>query len=168
MGTVITWRHILESSGAIGSGKAYGLYFIMGRLGEVLYVGRSRDPIDRLLGHMGRGTWWFSGPSSVGEFIAFHLPGSLGWPIKLWTYGDCKRGYRRSVGNCDAWADDAEARMIDKYRPYFNGAGNPNPRGLLAGYEAWKSDRDEGMRRAVRLAFGEGLLHVPYTRRRGA
>lgn len=69
--------------------RGHRLYLV--RDGEtVLYVGQSRDPIDRLFGHFGYGTWGMRGPSRLGQLIMANLPEARAWVIDILTPADCE------------------------------------------------------------------------------
>ena len=98
-------------SGKLDKMDTGGHYLYLVRDGEtILYVGKSRDVIERLRGHLGDGGWVFYGPSQLGEMIRVNLPQSRGWEVVLLTPADCGAGD----------IDDAEEELIAHYNPHLN------------------------------------------------
>ncbi len=107
----------------------------------VFYVGQSRCPLTRLLGHMGQGEWVFpGGVSSVGEMIRVNRPQSLDWQIELLTLADCNA----------ADVNTAEGALIHLYAPLLNRQGKrrrsaPLPKRYKT---PWPAIANEGVRLA--------------------
>lgn len=119
-------------------------YLYIYRDGEaVFYVGRSINPLERLLQHLGREKPYF--PDAVGMVIWDNLPASLAWSVDLYTLVECVpyvaqhklaalSAFQRELAQAPyskqsvAIAEDA---LIRAYQPYLNVQGrtyhNPLP-----------------------------------------
>lgn len=99
-----------------------GHHIYMVRDGDtIFYVGKSRCPVSRLLGHCGRGDWTFDGVSQLGRLIRCNWPVSRFWQVELLTVSDCNA---YSVEN-------AEDRLIFELAPHFNRIGKRRSSGPL-------------------------------------
>ena len=69
--------------------QRYELYMLKNGLGDILYIGISKNDVwQRWFGWGGHMTWdgkVIYGESPVGVKIENHLPDSLSWKIQLWT-----------------------------------------------------------------------------------
>jgi len=112
--------------GAILDGECIGLdpshrLYVVRDGATVFYVGQSRDPVERLLGHMGHGAWVFYGKSSLGRMVEVNMPASQSWQVELLTITEC--------GACDV--ADAEQALIDLHTPHLNIKGKRRRSGAL-------------------------------------
>lgn len=103
----------------------------------IFYVGKSVDPEDRLLGHMGMD--WHATTTPIGRFIIEQAPASGNWLFLQYTVEECipfVHEYRATLSKelyailsmcnpCDV--DVAEEALIHLHRPHFNKAMNYNP-----------------------------------------
>ena len=111
--------------------EPYEIYVI--REGDtVFYVGKSKDcVIDRILGHLGEGTWGWSSGDELGDFIKFYEPGSHNWQVDLMTIKDCFPFIKKShpdAKKARCTVADAESAMISHYGPCLNKMLNRNRR----------------------------------------
>jgi len=128
-----------------------GHHVYMVRDGEVVfYVGKSKDPVERLLGHCGRGGWVFGGKSALGYLIEANSPEARQWQVELLTITDCEPyvKWRWWSGQRHLWTEeerrfkeknviaDCEVALIDRYRPCLNSIDNPHPTPLPEKVEA--------------------------------
>ena len=125
----VTWAEI-RSGVLYMASEDLCLYAIKERTGQIIYVGKSRDPFGRLCQHIGEGQ---DLPSLIGRFILDYLPESDAWEIDLYELLECyeligeeykykKYLNRREVMIIDSRVDRAETVLIRKYTPYFNSA----------------------------------------------
>ncbi len=83
-------RKIVEYSPYLLTGEHY-LYLY--RDGDtIFYVGRSVQPLERLLQHLGRALPY--APDAVGLVIQENMPESLRWTIDLYTLSDCQEAVK--------------------------------------------------------------------------
>lgn len=121
----------------------------------VFYVGQSDNPMERLLGHVGLGSWGWSGYSDLGRTIDDNLPEARSWTIELWTVQECKDALADETTSCCRWdKDDAEQAMIRDRRPYLNHAYNETRRQLPDRYRKPQDRNGAGAMRATRAVFG--------------
>ena len=111
----------------------YELYVLKNRLGDILYIGISKNNIwERWFGWGGHMLWDGNvvyGESPIGVRIENHLPDSLKWKIQLWNLKDCLIFCREELP-LDAskiTIHDIEPIMIQKLSPALNGTYNLNP-----------------------------------------
>jgi hypothetical protein len=101
----------------------------------VFYVGQSREPVNRLWSHLGRGwgAWSQNSPSALGVLIADNLPAARSWQVEFLTPGEVSglavKGYAS-----DWDIDKAERSLIKEHRPCLNVANNNNPSSLPERY----------------------------------
>jgi hypothetical protein len=103
----------------------------------IFYVGMSRaDITDRVISHLGLGPFGVAhGPSELGRFIVSQAPDSGQWLFDFLTLPDCEAitGNLYQVGNL---IGEAEADLIQMYRPYFNRVYNGSGGELPAKYRS--------------------------------
>src|SRR6266545_3307801 len=108
----------------------YGLYVLKNGLGDVLYVGISKNDIwERWFGWGGHMMWdgnVIYGESPIGVKIENHLPDSLKWKIQLWTLEDCIKFCRKELPGYkfEKTVYDIEPIMIRILSPALNSAYN--------------------------------------------
>lgn len=112
--------------GELDYAEVSGVYIIRDGK-DVLYVGRSKDTVNRLIEHIEK---WTS--SSIGNIIHINAPQSLSWQIELMKPEECRdivKGVYKRYANPDNIIDieTAEESMIMYYHPCFNTSNNPNP-----------------------------------------
>ena len=113
--------------------EGYDLYVVKNGLGDVLYVGISKQSIwERWFGWNGHILWLdnvIEGNSSVGQKIVDHLPVSLTWKIQLWTYEDCITFCKDLIPATmrNPGISFLEAFMIQKLSPILNVNYNLQP-----------------------------------------
>jgi len=113
--------------------QGYELYVLKNGLGDVLYIGISKNDIwQRWFGWGGHMTWdgnVIYGESPVGVKIENHLPDSLNWKIQLWTLQDCVNFCRNElpIDTLAITIQEIEPIMIRKLSPALNGTYNLNP-----------------------------------------
>ncbi len=112
--------------------EGYDLYVMKNGLGDVLYVGISKQSIwIRWFGWNGHVLWAdrvIEGNSPVGKKIVDHLPDSLKWKIQLWTLEDCINFCRDILPTIRiSNIDFIEPYMIQKLSPILNGSYNRRP-----------------------------------------
>jgi len=108
-------------------------YLYLYRDGDtVLYVGKSVQPLERLLQHLGRALPYT--PDDVGYVIHENMPESLSWTIDLYTLPDClatvKAHQPGSVAAFQQYLAQeafrkeammiAEEALIRQHRPHLN------------------------------------------------
>jgi predicted GIY-YIG superfamily endonuclease len=108
-------------------------YLYLYRDGDtIFYVGRSVQPLERLLQHLGRALPY--APDEVGQIIQEHMPESLHWTMDLYTLSDCQEAVKaHQPGNVVAFqhylAQEtfrkkammiAEEALIRQHRPHLN------------------------------------------------
>jgi hypothetical protein len=114
-------------------GVSYQLYVMKNGLGDVLYVGISRDDVwGRWFVGRGHMCWdgnIIYGDSPIGVKIENHLPESLQWKIQLWTLSDCLKFCASRLPDNGAGMSirEIEPFMIQKLRPALNVMYNTNP-----------------------------------------
>ncbi|RPJ25814.1 MAG: hypothetical protein EHM33_13445 [Chloroflexi bacterium] len=112
--------------------EGYDLYVMKNGLGDVLYVGISKQSIwDRWFGWSGHILWLdhvIEGSSAVGQKIVDHLPDALKWKIQLWTLEDCVN-FCRDILPATRIPNISfiEPYMIQKLSPILNGSYNLHP-----------------------------------------
>ena len=125
----VTCADILDDAIDWGN-EHYCIYAIKERTGQIIYVGKLRNPIDRLWLHVGQGRGC---PSSVGQLVLDFASESHAWEIDLFDIRDCYKILgeeyihneslkRRDVMIIESKVDQAETVLIRKHAPYFNGA----------------------------------------------
>lgn len=88
----------------------------------IFYVGKSVNPEDRLLSHLGMD--WRANSSPIGRFIIEQAPASGDWLFLQYTVKEMQT----ILGLCDPCnVDVAEETLIHLHRPHFNKAMNYNP-----------------------------------------
>lgn len=95
-----------------------------------LYIGRSNDPIERLMQHFGRARR--SSGAAIGSFYRQHKGLSACWTIDIYTLEDCEQ-----VLNLDLQrgrSPQAERLFIEHFSPCLNGTYNQNPSKLPEKY----------------------------------
>ena len=113
--------------------KRYELYILKNGLGDILYIGISKNDIwQRWFGWGGHMTWdgkVIYGESPVGVKIENHLTDSLHWKIQLWTLQDCVIFCRNELptDTLEITIHEIEPIMIRKLSPALNGIYNLNP-----------------------------------------
>jgi len=113
--------------------KRYELYVLKNGLGDILYIGISKNDIwQRWFGWGGHMTWdgkVIYGQSPVGVKIENHLPDSLNWKIQLWTLQDCVKFCRNELPSdkLEITIHEIEPIIIRKLSPALNGTYNLNP-----------------------------------------
>jgi hypothetical protein len=108
-------------------------YLYLYRDGDaIFYVGKSVQPLERLLQHLGRALPY--APDTVGQVILENMPASLSWLIDLYTLSDCRETVRAQmpgtvVGFQHLLAQGslrneamtvAEEALIRQHRPHLN------------------------------------------------
>lgn len=113
--------------------KRYELYILKNGLGDILYIGISKNDIwQRWFGWGGHMTWdgkVIYGESPVGVKIENHLPDSLSWKIQLWTLQDCISFCRNELPThtLEITIHEIEPIIIRKLSPALNGIYNLKP-----------------------------------------
>jgi len=113
--------------------KRYELYILKNGLGDILYIGISKNDIwQRWFGWGGHMTWdgkVIYGASPVGVKIENHLPDSLNWKIQLWTLQDCVNFCRNElpIDTSEITIHEIEPLIIRKLSPALNSTYNLNP-----------------------------------------
>jgi hypothetical protein len=113
--------------------QRYELYILKNGLGEILYIGISKNNIwQRWFGWGGHMMWdgkVIYGESPVGVKIENHLPDSLNWKIQLWTLQDCVKFCRNELPSdiLEITIDEIEPIIIRKLSPALNSTFNLNP-----------------------------------------
>ena len=102
----------------------YRVYVIRDGAGTPIYVGQSRNAIERLQNHLAL-LHRSAKPSEVGAYVLRYLPFSLEWQIDLYTREECLSATRRQVGravdgNQKKSVDDFERHLIWEFSPWFN------------------------------------------------
>ena len=117
----------------------------------VFYVGQGANVVDRLLSHLGEGSWgWTGGDTPLGRLIMANLPESFDWTINLLTINDCA-SYLKKAGFslCDdpfalhSNIDLCEQALIGCLHPCLNGTYNDNPTRLPEHYHDWRASKEE-------------------------
>lgn len=108
----------------------------------VFYIGRSCDPLDRLLCHFG-GTWRSSG-TSIALFYQEYKAYAQDWTIDLYTLSDCKlyvmqyfplpEGQYEKPEFYEAMVARAEVALMRHFHPCLNRSNNVDPSPLPAKY----------------------------------
>lgn len=98
----------------------------------ILYVGKSVQPLERLLQHLGRALPYT--PDNVGRVIQENMPESLTWSVDLYTLSDCQEvvkihkpgtfvAFQRYLAQ-ETFRKEAmmiaEEALIRHHRPYLN------------------------------------------------
>ena len=113
--------------------RRYELYILKNGLGDILYIGISKNDVwQRWFGWGGHMTWdgkVIYGESPVGVKIENHLPDSLSWKIQLWTLQDCVNFCRNElpIDTLEITIHEIEPIIIRKLSPALNGTYNLNP-----------------------------------------
>ncbi len=102
----------------------YRVYVIRDGAGTPIYIGQSRNAIERLQNHLAL-LHQSAKPSEVGAYILQHLPLSFEWQIDLYTREECLLATRRQVGcvldgTQKKSIDDFERHLIWEFSPWFN------------------------------------------------
>ena len=111
----------------------YCLYVLKNGLGDILYIGISKNDVwQRWFGWGGHMTWdgkVIYGESPVGVKIENHLPDSLSWKIQLWTLQDCINFCRNELptDTLEITIHEIEPIIIRKLSPALNGIYNLKP-----------------------------------------
>jgi len=107
------------------------IYVIKDSGGQVLYVGRSKDAVERVRGHMGIGSYVFGG-SRIGTHIVKCWPAAQAWPVELYDVHDCASIYPypyklngTPLDNIirDMHVEHAEEELIQYLQPPYNVLG---------------------------------------------
>lgn len=121
--------------------NALGHHIYVVRDGDVVfYVGKASNPIIRLLSHLGKGNWGWTGTSVVGNLIRDNLPASENWQVEIFTPSECgiEKGKIEEtptiVYYTDSAISEAERQSIIKYKPCLNTIDNPQPTPLPKRY----------------------------------
>lgn len=102
-GRNITWRELLDCQVSPFT-PADQVYAIRDSAGTVIYVGKAKDALGRLLAHIGEGDFsWSTATSAVGEYIKANFPAALDWQVTVYAVGDVYE-----------WV------IIRHFNPYFN------------------------------------------------
>jgi len=113
-------NHLLDLCASIGC----GLYVV--REGDlIIYIGKSgRGILDRMAGHLGKGSFGWGGLSILGHFILENLPAALAWQVDLLTPKDALDkleklcNYRREV------MGDGSSKLIVREFLWPDGSGS--------------------------------------------
>jgi len=128
----ITFEDFLDHNFPEDGEESFELYVMKNGLGNVLYVGISRNNIwNRWFAFGGHILWdgkYVIGQSAVGQKIVDHLPDSLKWKIKLWTIEDCIKFCNDILPPLRRYTIElAEPYMIKKLSPILNINYNLSP-----------------------------------------
>lgn len=103
-----------------------------------LYIGRAKDPIDRLTQHFGRSKR-HSG-AAIGVFYQEHKDLSVCWIINIYTLEECEQILKQDLRRGES--PHAEHLFIQHFRPCLNEKSNPNPSPLPERYQRRKLNLD--------------------------
>jgi hypothetical protein len=134
----VVWKNIKEP--IILLPKGYYLY-VYSHEDTIFYVGRSVDPLDRLMQHMGRSKSRPCLPDAVGDLIQDNFPDSKEWAVTFYSLEDFSKTsdgqeaswlsfYRHMTGNLPGWpheketVSDLEEHLIAHLRPCMNRTNN--------------------------------------------
>ncbi len=93
----------------------YRVYVIRDGAGTPIYIGQSRNAIERLQNHLAL-LHQSAKPSEVGAYILQHLPLSFEWQIDLYTREECLLATRRQVG---CVLDGTQKKSIDDFERHL-------------------------------------------------
>ena len=109
-----TMRSILKNeTGTMITHRVYIIYGFGGK--KVLYVGRSRCAVSRIIEH------WYSG-TSLSNYLGDNAPESFGWQVGLLDANDCIK--LSQYYNVECAVEDVESFLIYELHPSFNVQGN--------------------------------------------
>lgn len=143
--------------------RGHRLYLV--RDGEtVFYIGKSRNPIDRLWQHLGLaltgGVLWSEYfMSQLGHLVKANLPEARSWQVELLTLEECTPVVLERMpylaGRWESWcqklpdsaADDAEQALIELHGPCLNVMHNRRKTPLPTCYKSpWPRIANEGIK----------------------
>lgn len=97
----------------------------------ILYVGQTRAGVsERLCQHVNGN--WGHGPSKLGQLIVSNWPQSLAWKVQAYTWAEIipAGAHGKSL------LDEAEQKLIARFRPCLNILHNKQPRPLPVRYRS--------------------------------
>lgn len=99
---------VLEGKPAPGLAVIY----IISRLGEVLYIGKSFRIEDRIFGHFMHQNMAV-GASDFSEYAKKNMPASLEWEVEFVEHP-------QTMKYPEKWARDKEYELIKIHKPFYN------------------------------------------------